>query len=229
MERFIQIINDQNTMNNQNVNVDLLELLINNIDDSIQIIRENISEENQNKLPSKEFIESLVEIENDKENLSCSICLEEFKIGEKCIKLPCKDHPHYFHKGNDNCPGIMKWFEKSNTCPVCRTEFPCEDNSIIEADEEINIETSENLEETNEETNNETNNETNEETNNETNEEIQQIDEEGNLETISEQQLINHINRIAFVRFINMSRENVIRDIEQRELDAAIQASLEEQ
>ena len=207
MDRFIQIINDQNTMNNQNVNVDLLELLINNIDDSIQIIRENIPEENQNKLPSKEFIESLVEIENDKENLSCSICLEEFKIGEKCIKLPCKDHPHYFHKGNDNCPGIMKWFEKSNTCPVCRTEFPCEDNQIIEADEE-NVD---------------------EENSDEREGEIQQIDNQGNLETISEQQLINHINRIAFVRFINMSRENVIRDIEQRELDAAIQASLEEQ
>jgi hypothetical protein len=62
----------------------------------------------------------------------------------------------------------------------------------------------------------------------EINDEIQQVDEEGNLETISGQQLINHINRIAFVRFINMSRENV-RDIEQRELDAAIQASLEEQ
>jgi hypothetical protein len=89
MERFIQIINDQNTMNNQNVNIDLLELLINNIDDSIQIIREeNESDENQNKLPSKEFIESLVEIENDKEDLQCSICFEEFKIGEKCIKLP---------------------------------------------------------------------------------------------------------------------------------------------
>ena len=215
MDRFIQIINDQNTMNNQNVNVDLLELLINNIDDSIQIIRENIPEENQNKLPSKEFIESLVEIENDKENLSCSICLEEFKIGEKCIKLPCKDHPHYFHKGNDNCPGIMKWFEKSNTCPVCRTEFPCEDNQIIEINEE-------NVDENTEE-------ETNDETAEENNGEIQQIDNQGNLETISEQQLINHINRLAFVRFINMSRENVIRDIEQRELDAAIQASLEEQ
>ena len=144
-------------------------------------MRENIPQENQNKLPSKEFIESLVEIENDKENLSCSICLEEFKIGEKCIKLPCKDHPHYFHKGNEKCPGIMKWFEKSNTCPVCRTEFPCENNPIIEADEEINTETSgQNLEETNDEREDEG--------------EIQQIDEQGNLETISEQQLINHIN-----------------------------------
>ena len=100
----------------------------------------------------------------------------------------------------------MKWFEKSNTCPVCRTEFPCENNPInTEADEGIIIEADEEI-----------------------NDEIQQVDEEGHLETISEQQLINHINRIAFVRFINMSRENV-RDIEQRELDAAIQASLEEQ
>ena len=206
MERFIQIINDQNNMNNQNVNIDLLELLINNIDDSIQVIREDIPNENQTKIPSKEFIESLVEIENDKEDLQCSICLEEFKIGEKCIKLPCKDHPHYFHKGNDNCPGIMKWFEKTNTCPVCRTEFPCESNlPIREEDNETNI------------------------AGDETNIAGDEIQQEGNLENISEQQLVDHINRVAFVRFINMSSENVIRQIEQRELDAAIQISLEDQ
>ena len=200
MERFIQIINNQNTMNNYNLNIELLELLINNVENAnIQIIRENIPEENQNKLPSREFIESLVETENDKENLQCSICFEDLNIGEKCIKLPCKDHPHYFHKGNENCPGIMKWFEKSNTCPVCRTEFPCENNPIVEVDDEN------------------------------TTDEIQQIDGEGNIETITEQSLINHINRIELFRFINISRENYIRDMEQRELDAAIQASLEEQ
>ena len=194
MEQFIQFVNDQNVINNRNVNIELLELLVNNIDDSIQIVRENISTEPEIKIASKEFIESLTEIENDKEDLSCSICLEEFKIGEKCIKLPCKDHPHYFHKGNDKCPGIMEWFKKSNTCPVCRSEFPCsENNPIIEQQDEVEVDG--------------------------------EID---GVETISEQDLVNHINRVAFVRFINMSRNNLIEQ-EQRQFDAAIQASLEDQ
>ena len=210
MEQFIQFVNDQNVINNRNVNIELLELLVNNIDDSIQIVRENISTEPEIKIASKEFIESLTEIENDKEDLSCSICLEEFKIGEKCIKLPCKDHPHYFHKGNDKCPGIMEWFKKSNTCPVCRSEFPCEENNpIIEEAEVVNEQDEQNDEQQDEQND-------------------EQQDEVG-VETILEQDLVNHINRVAFVRFINMSRNNLIEQEEQRQLDAAIQSSLEEQ
>ena len=73
---------------------------------------------------SVEFIQSLKESTIDQDNITCSICLEGFKENEKCIQLPCKDNPHYFHAGNENCPGIIEWLNKSNTCPLCRTEFP---------------------------------------------------------------------------------------------------------
>ena len=42
----------------------------------------------------------------------CSICLNEMKIDDKLLILPCK---HYYHK---EC--ITKWFKKSKTCPECR-------------------------------------------------------------------------------------------------------------
>ena len=88
---------------------------------------------------SGEFIESLKEVSIDKENITCSICLEEFKKGEKCIELPCKDNCHYFHKGNDNCPGIIEWLQKSNTCPLCRTEFPKERMAQINLPQLLNF------------------------------------------------------------------------------------------
>ena len=90
----------------------------------------NIFESENPQGASGEFISSLKELPIDKENITCSICLEEFKKGEKCIELPCKDNHHYFHSGNDNCPGIIEWLNKSNTCPLCRTEFPKERETI---------------------------------------------------------------------------------------------------
>lgn len=46
----------------------------------------------------------------------CAVCLEEFKIGEIMIPLPCNDtHPHVFHK---KC--IDPWLKIHNTCPTCR-------------------------------------------------------------------------------------------------------------
>ena len=119
MERFIQFINESNEVNNQLFNIQIFENLIENI------ISDDRSE-NQS-ITKNEFIDSLEEIENQEENLTCSICIDEFKIGEKCIKLPCKDNPHYFHRGNDTCPGIIEWLKKSNTCPICRYEFPKEE------------------------------------------------------------------------------------------------------
>ena len=85
-----------------------------------------LNEEQEQEGASDQFITELKEIEIDKPNITCSICLDEFSENEKCIKLPCKDNPHYFHSGNDKCPGIIEWLKKSNTCPMCRTEFPKE-------------------------------------------------------------------------------------------------------
>ena len=58
-------------------------------------------------------------------NMCCAICQDEFKLGDKAIKLPCSDS-HYFHCSSDKelCGGILPWFENNNNCPICRTEFP---------------------------------------------------------------------------------------------------------
>tara|TARA_B100000686_G_C16742303_1_gene947305 strand:+ start:222 stop:932 length:711 start_codon:yes stop_codon:yes gene_type:complete len=79
-----------------------------------------------------EFINTLEEVnvtqEMVSEGLECAICMEAFKANEKCVKLPCTDHPHYFHYGHEGseCSGIKPWLQRNNTCPVCRTEFPTE-------------------------------------------------------------------------------------------------------
>jgi hypothetical protein len=94
---------------------------------------------------SEEFLTNLEEFEisevregegEDLTSKECSICLESFKIGDKCIRLPCKDNHHVFHAGNDSCSGITKWFETKNTCPLCREEFPTNVNHQIHAEPE---------------------------------------------------------------------------------------------
>ena len=71
-----------------------------------------------NKGLSKEFVNNLPKIKIDFENKKsinpnkCVICREVFKDGDEIIKVTCH---HCFHS---NC--IMKWFEFSNYCPICR-------------------------------------------------------------------------------------------------------------
>jgi hypothetical protein len=45
----------------------------------------------------------------------CSICLEQFKRGERVCELPCK---HIFH---DDC--VREWLSREATCPVCRKKL----------------------------------------------------------------------------------------------------------
>ena len=44
--------------------------------------------------------------------INCSICMEQFKIKDKIMKLNCD---HIFH---DIC--LIKWLNNDNTCPNCR-------------------------------------------------------------------------------------------------------------
>ena len=154
---------------------------------------------NEPKRSSKDFIDSLEEIEIreiKEQGKTCHLCLEDFKIGDKCIELPCKDHKHLFHVEKDGCMGITKWLEKSNTCPVCRTEFPHEEQGTVE--QEI------------------------------VEQEIVEQEIEINLNEIDNRmrqlmgQILNNNIRI-------LSPQEVIEMEEQRQLEAAIQASLEEQ
>ncbi|CAH2036937.1 unnamed protein product [Thlaspi arvense] len=63
-------------------------------------------------------------IEKDKANKrislqECTICLQDFTNGGRVVTLPCG------HDFDDEC--IVKWFETSHVCPLCRFELPCED------------------------------------------------------------------------------------------------------
>jgi len=49
----------------------------------------------------------------------CTICCEEFIVGNSVLKLPCE---HVFDK---DC--IMPWLKDHCSCPVCRYELPVED------------------------------------------------------------------------------------------------------
>ena len=142
---------------------------------------------------SNEFIDSLEEIEIVEEDKTCSICLEEFKIGDKCFKLPCKDHPHYFHNEKDNCMGIKKWLYKSNTCPICRTEFPKDTTGNLNEENGEPVGTEEDT--------------------------IRQLDDN----------VRNLMRNILSSNIIILNPQEIIEMEEQRQLDVAVQASLEDQ
>jgi len=111
---------------------------INSLDD--EILNRSFQEQEKVKKPlSKEYLENIEKIEYcDSDNkITCSICLDELKSGEKVIKLPCKSKTHFFHfDKSETCDGILPWFEENNTCPICRTEYP--EEKTINVDNDIN-------------------------------------------------------------------------------------------
>jgi len=104
---------------------------------------------------SEEFIQGLDKvIIKEGDEYSCGICLEEFKVGETVLKLPCKDTPHFFHynenkdKKDDSCDGILPWLKIKNSCPICRCEFPKGDEVCLDANNDENNENENNENET---------------------------------------------------------------------------------
>lgn len=92
----------------------------------------------QNNSVSEEFKNNLEENIADEEFIKnqkqCSICLDDFKLGDKYIILPCSNKSednHVFHSGDEKCSGIKPWLERNNTCPMCRKEFPTDNQQIL--------------------------------------------------------------------------------------------------
>ena len=99
-----------------------------------QIQQQSFHEQNKYKqVCNKDFINSLsvqkVNSDMISQGLSCGICLEEFKLGENVIELPCLQK-HYFHIKTCECGGIYPWLRENNSCPMCRFEFPSEEKEI---------------------------------------------------------------------------------------------------
>ena len=109
--------------------------LINMLNQHSDILNRSFNDQGGcNKPCSGSFVKELEKViitnENVDNGLCCAICQEEFKMGERAIRLPCKD-PHYFHceTSEDICGGIIPWLKDNNSCPVCREEFPEEESN----------------------------------------------------------------------------------------------------
>jgi hypothetical protein len=118
-----------NLFNNIQYNTLLRNLLIQ--------ISEISSENTTNTVNSTDpsFINTLKNTENifdEDTELCCSICIDNFKKGDRYIILPCSSNKHYFHYGNESCSGILPWLEINNTCPICREILPTVEENLHE-------------------------------------------------------------------------------------------------
>ena len=63
-------------------------------------------------------------INEDKQDLVCSICQDEIKIGQETLTLvPCQ---HVFHATNSECldtGSISNWLSQNNRCPLCKANI----------------------------------------------------------------------------------------------------------
>ncbi|XP_055825446.1 RING-H2 finger protein ATL13-like [Solanum dulcamara] len=59
--------------------------------------------------------------------LDCAVCLENFKVGDKCRLLPKCNHTFHVH-----C--IDSWLQKTAACPICRASA----KSTLETEEQSN-------------------------------------------------------------------------------------------
>lgn len=76
---------------------------------------------------TEQFLSEKMNKEKEKENeleFHCSVCKDEFEIGNMLVKIPCK---HNFH---EEC--ILPWLKERNSCPTCRYELPTDDTEYEE-------------------------------------------------------------------------------------------------
>lgn len=88
----------------------------------LDLLLQHLAENDPNRYGTppaqKEAVEALPTV-IIKENLQCSVCLDDFETGVEAKEMPCK---HKFHSG---C--ILPWLELHSSCPVCRFQLPADE------------------------------------------------------------------------------------------------------
>jgi len=88
----------------------------------LDLLLQHLAENDPNRYGTppaqKEAIEALPTV-TIKDNLQCSVCLDDFEMGAEAKQMPCK---HKFHSG---C--ILPWLELHSSCPVCRFQLPADE------------------------------------------------------------------------------------------------------
>ena len=125
--RIIRVTNPNNPL------VQLVTNLINSEyeNDEIENILNYIINNDQNRYGSPPAAQSEIKklnkytLTKDKLNHfgtenTCSVCKEDFVIGNKMMDLPCN---HYFH---EEC--LMPWLNQHDSCPICRFELKTDDD-----------------------------------------------------------------------------------------------------
>ena len=74
-------------------------------------------------LPTTEFTPANL-ANFSEENKQCAICQCCYEVKEKYIILPC------LHRFHTEC--VSKWFERKNTCPICKRRVTGEDDNTEE-------------------------------------------------------------------------------------------------
>ena len=89
----------------------------------------NIAAERQSPkppaLPDKfeQILTTQITSQQTEEGLQCSVCLEDYDLGQTVCQCVCK---HYFHT---TC--LSTWLEKQSTCPLCREQVLSKPDSRI--------------------------------------------------------------------------------------------------
>lgn len=97
----------------------------------LELLLQHLAENDPNRYGTppaqKEAVEAMPIVKIQEDSFQCSVCLEDFGIGDEAKEMPCK---HRFH---GEC--ILPWLDLHSSCPVCRYQLPS-DEFKLERDRE---------------------------------------------------------------------------------------------
>lgn len=92
----------------------------------IELLLQQLSENDPNRYGTppakKEAVDAMPTVTVDQHSGQCSVCLDDFEVGNEAKEMPCK---HRFHS---KC--ILPWLELHSSCPVCRFELPSDESKL---------------------------------------------------------------------------------------------------